>query len=72
MLKNIILTTGDPGKNIGGIVAFVALVIMLIYLVNKFIHDKTICLLLALLFAALSSLIDQHLMELSFINLFTA
>ena len=37
----------------GGIVAFVALVIMLIYLVNKFIHDKTICLLLALLFGSI-------------------
>ena len=56
----------------GGIVAFVALVIMLIYLVNKFIHDKTICLLLALLFAALSSLIDQHLMELSYNIIFIA
>ena len=27
----------------GGVVAFVALVIMLIYLANKFMNDKTIC-----------------------------
>ncbi|AIR11248.1 hypothetical protein [Ligilactobacillus salivarius] len=56
----------------GGVVAFVALVIMLIYLANKFMNDKTICLLVALLFAALSSLIDQHLMELSYNIIFIA
>ena len=56
----------------GGIVAFVFLVIMLIYSVNKFMNDKTICLLVALLFAALSSLIDQHLMELSYNIIFIA
>ena len=56
----------------GGVVAFVALVIMLIYLANKFMNDKTLCLLVALLFAALSSLIDQHLMELSYNIIFIA
>lgn len=56
----------------GGIVAFVLLVIMLVYSVNKFMNDKTICLLVALLFAALSSLIDQHLMELSYNIIFIA
>lgn len=56
----------------GGVVAFVALVIMLIYLANKFMNDKTICLLVTLLFAALSSLIDQHLMELSYNIIFIA
>ena len=56
----------------GGVVAFVFLVIMLIYSVNKFMNDKTICLLVALLFAALSSLIDQHLMELSYNIIFIA
>lgn len=56
----------------GGVVAFVALVIMLIYLVNKFMNDKIICLLVALLFAALSSLIDQHLLEISYNVIFIA
>ena len=56
----------------GGVVAFVFLVIMLIYSVNKFMNDKTICLLVALLFAAFSSLIDQHLMELSYNIIFIA
>lgn len=55
-----------------GFVSFVILITSLCYLSNKFMKGKYYCLELALILIIISSLIDQHLMDISFNILFMA
>ena len=49
-----------------GLFSFLILVAFLVILSNKFLNEKAYSLEIALLFVALSSIIDQHLLEISY------
>ena len=55
-----------------GLVSFILLMILILGLIRYFLSVKSYTLVLALLFVILSSVIDQHLLEISFNCLFLA